>query len=146
MRRTYQVLASLVSFGVVAQAAAIAYAWFAVINDLDGGAVIDESYEGNAGHAAHGIIGMYVIPLLALALLVVSFFARVDSGVKWALGVLGLVVLQFLLALFAFGLPAVGALHGLNALAIFVVSYQAARRAAGTRTAVAAEPAVTSPI
>lgn len=131
---------------MVAQAAVIAYAWFTVINDLDGGAVIDESYEGNVGHAAHAVIGMYVIPLLALALLVVSFFARLDGGVKWALRVVGLVVLQFLLAMFAFGLPAVGALHGLNALVIFVVSYQAARRAAGATTPVQAERAVTSPM
>ena len=31
----------------------------------------------------HGIDGMMIIPLLGIALLVVSFFAKFDGAVKW---------------------------------------------------------------
>jgi hypothetical protein len=130
MRSTYRVLAGLVALGVVAQASFIAGAWFGVIKDIDDGAILDENYEGNLGHVLHGIFGQGVIPLLALLLLIVAFFAKVPGGVKWALIVFGVVVLQFVLALISFGVPAVGALHGVNAIVLFTVAVMAARRAA----------------
>lgn len=129
MRTTYRVLAHLVALGVVVQAGLIAFAWFSALNEIDGGAVIDASWEGNAGHVGHGIVGMMVIPVLALALLVVSFFAKVAGGVKWAAVVLGVAVLQVLLAFVSFGAPLVGALHGVNALVLLGVAERAASRA-----------------
>jgi hypothetical protein len=139
MKSAYRVLAHLVALGVVVQAMAIAFAWFGVIHDVDGGATIDASFEGNAGHAIHGMVGMNVLPLVALVLLIVSFFAKVPGGVKWAAIVFGLTVLQVVLAFVAFGAPVVGALHGLNALALFAVAVVAGRR---VRTA---SPALTAP-
>ncbi len=49
-----------------------------------------------------------------------SFFAAKDvpGARKWAGIVFGLIVLQVALAFVAFGAPIVGALHGINALAI----------------------------
>lgn len=129
MRSTYRVLAYLVVLGVVVQAASIAFAWFSVINEVDSGTVIDESFEGNAGHALHGMVGLTAIPLLALLLLVVSFFAKVPGGIKWAAIVLGVAVLQVVLAFVSFGAPIVGALHGINALALAVVGARAGRQA-----------------
>ncbi|HEY4568779.1 MAG TPA: hypothetical protein VIH10_04915, partial [Kribbella sp.] len=49
---------------------------------------------------------------------------------KWALYVVGLVVLQIVLAFLSFAAPAVGALHGLNAFALAAVAVMASRRAA----------------
>jgi hypothetical protein len=46
-------------------------------------------------------------------------------------------VLQFLLAVVSFGLPALGVLHGLNGLAIAAVAGMASRRAAQPAAAVA---------
>src|SRR5262245_2833294 len=138
MRSVYRVLAGLVALGVVVQAMAIALAWFTAIKDVDDGLVIDKNYDGNWGHSLHATNGMMVIPLLALLLLIVSFFAHVEGGIKWALYVVGLVALQIVLAFAAFGAPALGALHGLNALAILVVSAMAARRAAPKPQEVAA--------
>lgn len=135
MRSTYRVLAYLVVLGVVLQAASIAFAWFSVINEVDSGAVIDENFEGNAGHALHGIVGMMAIPLVALVLLIVSFFAKVPGGIKWAAIVLGVAVLQVVLAFVSFGAPIVGALHGINALALAVVAWRAARQASVTEAA-----------
>ncbi|MEV6285287.1 hypothetical protein [Kribbella sp. NPDC051770] len=133
MKSVYRWLALLIGVGVLVQAMAIALGWFTALKDMDGGLVIDKNYEGNFGHALHGIVGSMVIPLLALALLIVSFFAHVAGGVRWALYVVGLVVLQIALAFVSFGVPAVGALHGANALALLAVAGIAGRRAA-TRT------------
>ena len=130
MKATYRVLAMLVAAGVVLQAMFIALGWFTALKDLDDGLVIDKNYEGNIGHTLHGQIGMMVIPLLAIALLIVSFFAHLAGGVKWAAIVFGLVVLQIFLAFLSFAVPAVGALHGLNAIALLAVAAFAGRRAA----------------
>jgi hypothetical protein len=145
MRSTYRVLAYLVVLGVVLQAASIAFAWFSVLNEVDSGTVIDESYEGNAGHALHGMVGLMAIPLVALLLLIVSFFAKVPGGVKWAAIVLGVAVLQVMLAFVAFGAPVVGALHGINALVLAVVGARAARQASVADAAPAAAPRVSAP-
>ena len=67
----------------------------------------------------HGMNGMMVIPLLALLLLVSSFFAKVPGGVKWGAIVLGLVLLQVTLGLMGHSFPILGALHGINALLLF---------------------------
>jgi heme A synthase len=66
--------------------------------------------------------------LLAIALLVVSFFAHVPRGVRWAGALFGLVVLQVMLAYVAFGAAVVGLLHGVNALALFATAVLAGRR------------------
>jgi len=73
-------LALLIAIGVVLQAMFIAVAWFAALKDLDGGAVINKDTSENFGRVMHGVFGSIVIPLIALALLVVAFFAHVDSG------------------------------------------------------------------
>ena len=70
----------------------------------------------------HGIFGMMLIPLLALVLLIISFFAKIPGGVKWAAIVLGLVVLQVALGIFGHETPYAGLLHGLNALILFAVA------------------------
>ena len=133
MKQTYRVMAGLVALGVLVQAAAIAFGWFDAIHELDSGLVIDENYDGNAGHTLHWINGMYVMPLLGLSLLIVSFFARkeVPGAVKWAGIVFGLIVLQVVLAFVSFSAPIIGALHGINALLILGT---AARAVALTRT------------
>jgi hypothetical protein len=130
MRSVYRVLAGLIAIGVVVQAMSIALAWFTVLKDTDDGLVFDKNSDANLGHLIHSIVGSGVIPLLAILLLIVAFFAKVEGGVRWALYVFGLVVLQFALAAVSFSAPAVGALHGLNAFALLGVASMAARRAA----------------
>lgn len=143
MRSVYRVLAGLIAIGVVVQAMAIALAWFTVIKDVDDGSVFTKDSDPNVGHMIHTIVGSGVIPLLAILLLIISFFAKVESGVKWALYVFGLVALQFGLAALSFGVAAIGALHGLNAFALLAVASMAARRAAAAPTA-AGSPAATT--
>lgn len=143
MRAAYRVLAILVAVGVVLQAMFIALAWFTALKDMDGGAVIDKNTEENFGRTMHSVFGSGVIPALALLLLIVSFFAHVERGIRWALYVVGVVVLQFLLAAVAYSAPVVGLLHGLNAFALAAVASLAARRAAGTPASAASTEATT---
>lgn len=144
MKQTYRVLAGLIALGVLVQAASIAFGWFDVISEVENGAVLDENSELNAGHLTHGMVGLYVMPLLGLVLLIVSFLAAkvVPGARKWGGIVFGLIVLQVVLAIVAFSLPAIGALHGLNALLIFAAAGRAAMLArAGSRDGAASVPA-----
>jgi len=134
MRTAYRVIAQLIALGVVLQAAFIALAWFIVLNEVDDGQVVDKAYledgDGwNIGHALHGVVGLMVMTVLGLALLIVSFLARVDGGVKWAALVFLALVVQIALAFVSFGVPAIGALHGINAFVILALAELAARRA-----------------
>jgi hypothetical protein len=141
MKSVYRALAGLIAIGVVVQAMAIALAWFTVLKDTDDGLVFDKNSEFNLGHLIHSIVGSGVIPLLAIVLLIISFFAKVQGGVRWALYVFGLVVLQFALAAVSFSAPVVGALHGLNAFALLGVASMAARKASGPSVVPAEAPA-----
>lgn len=145
MRSTYRALAWLISLAVVAQAAFIAFGTFEVLSEVDDGAVFDENTDFNTGQVMHAIVGTIVIPLAALVLLIVSFFAKISGGVKWAAIVFGLVVLQYALAIASFSAPVLGLLHGANALAIAVVADQAARRVDLQPTVGPEQPRTTAP-
>ena len=99
------------------------------------------SFTGVGGFIVHGINGMMIIPLLGLALLVVSFFAKVPGGVKVAAIVLGAIVVQVFLGIFGHESAYIGALHGLNAFILFGSAVYAARLA---RTADAETPSTPS--
>ncbi|KQX65675.1 hypothetical protein [Angustibacter sp. Root456] len=152
MRSAYRVIAGLISFAVVVQAASIAYAMFAISHEIENGTVIDKNYVENStgpegvGFAIHAIDGQMVIPLLAIVLLVVSFFAKVAGGVRWAAFVLLAVVVQVVLAFVSFGAPVVGFLHGLNALVVFGLAGFAARRATAVAEPVTATTAATATV
>ncbi len=93
-------------------------------NNIDNGPVSDGDTTGVTLHQSFA----YVVVLFAVALLAVSFGAKVQHGVRWAAIPLGLVVVQFFLAYAAYSAAIVGVLHGLNALAIFAVALLAGRR------------------
>ena len=129
MRSTYRVLALLICLGVVLQAAAIAFGWFDVIADSeDADVVLNDDYEGNAGHAMHGIVGMAAIPLIGLILLVVSFLTKVPGASKWAGYVFLSIVFQVFIAIMSFSTPVLGFLHGINAFVLFGLALMASRR------------------
>jgi hypothetical protein len=133
MRATYRVFASLIAIAVVLQIASIALSGFTIAKDADDGATIGSDYS-NFGQSYHNIGGM-VVGLLALVLLILSFLTDVPRGRMLAGIIVGLVVLQFLLAVVSFGLPALGILHGLNGLAIAAIAGSASTRAASPTTA-----------
>jgi heme A synthase len=149
MRKLYTGLAWTIAGGVVIQAAAIAFAFGGMLNLVSEGGVVDkallESFQaagvGELGFMIHGIVGAGVIPLLAVALLVVSFFVRARGAKLWAAITLGLVVLQVTLGFSITDVPYLGLIHGANALAVVLAAVVAAFRGRrspreGSRTSV----------
>ncbi len=134
MRTAYRSLALLIAVGVVVQAAAIAFGLFGLWGDVDEGNVITDDYDGNGGFAIHSI-GALVISLAALLLLLTAFFVKIDGALKWAGLVVGLVVLQWVLAIIAFDVAFLGALHAINAFLIAGAASAAAARAKITTAA-----------
>jgi uncharacterized sodium:solute symporter family permease YidK len=142
MRTAYRVLAYLLAIEVVVQAMAIAYAIAGLgkwVED-DGGVlnkqVLDSDspdFQGVGGFATHGINGMMIIPILVLLLLIVSFFAKVPTGVRNAAILLGMVVLQVFLGIFSHSIPFVIVLHVLNAFGILAMAIVAGRSASVVR-------------
>src|SRR4051812_22330063 len=126
MKTAYRVLAFLIAAVVVIQAAAIGYGVFAQLNWIEKGGTLDEAaFNTNApGTVAlfyHALEG-YATLLIALALLVVSFFAKIPQGVRWAVIVLVATFVQIALGALSHMLAAIGALHGAVALILFGVA------------------------
>ena len=131
MRKAYRVLGLLIALAVVVQASAIAFGSFGFFNEIERGTVYTPSSEApNFGPMLHALNGTLVIPALSLALLVVSFFAKVHRGIRLALFTFLAVVVQINLAFFSFDTPAIGLLHGANAFAVLGLALTAARAAA----------------
>jgi multisubunit Na+/H+ antiporter MnhG subunit len=139
MRAVYRVLAALVPVLVLVQAASIAFGTFGILNFVDGGddytkaVAEDRGATGGVGQNIHSF-GAIAVALVAIVLLIVSFFAKIEGGVKWAGLVFLAVLAQWVLAIVAFSAPVVGALHGINAFVIFGVG-MGATQAARSRTA-----------
>lgn len=137
MRKTYRILAWLISTLVAVQAAAIAFAMAGVIKFVDDGGAIDKAlveseemaFGEESGFIIHGINGGMVIPLVALILMGVAFGAKFHGARKWAGIVLGLVVVQVTLGYGLYGTTGLGFLHGANALLVFGSSAYAGKLA-----------------
>jgi hypothetical protein len=130
MRTAYRVLAFAIAALVGVQAAAIGYAVFAQQNWIDNGGTLDKaalesSVPGTEALVFHALDGG-VILLLALALLIISFFAKIPQGVRWAVIVLLWTIVQIALGTLSHLFAVIGAVHGAIALALFGVAVRAA--------------------
>ena len=150
MRGAYRVLASLLALEVIIQAAAVVYGVFGLANYVDDGHTItpqdfeensDVTFSGLGGLILHGVNGMMIVPLIALLLLIVSFFAKVKGGVVVALALLVLVIIQIVLGIAAHSVEQIGILHGINAFLILGGSIHAARLARKVEVVVVEKPA-----
>lgn len=142
MRKTYRIIADIIAIEVVIQAMVMVFAIAGLFKWIDDGATLDsaviESWEtdpptfvGAIGHFIHAMNGTYLIPLFGLILLIVSFFAKVDGGVKWAAIVAVSIAVQVYVGISSSDLPALGLVHGLNAFVLFGAALMAARIAKG---------------
>ena len=148
MRGTYKFLAYAIAVLVVVQAGAIAWAFFGLTSWIDNeGGVVDKAYlectdcesfgAAELGFAIHMFfVGFVLMQLLALIMLITSFFAKIPGGVKWAAVVAGLIILQiWVLPMLSREVGSgFGALHGINALVLMGVAAMAARRVDTTAT------------
>ncbi|MEU7689103.1 hypothetical protein OHB01_11255 [Microbispora hainanensis] len=145
MKLVYKILASLVAAEVAVQAMMVVLGDAGLFKYVEQGGVIDKASAESGGiefpeffaFMVHGMNGMMVIPAIALFLLVGSFFTKVPGAVRGAALVVVLVAVQITLGLLGHQIPALGALHGLNALLLFSAAVHAAlrgRRAAADAT------------
>jgi len=149
MRAAYLWLARIITLLVVVQAMTIVFAVAGLFHWIEKGGSIDASvvsdwdttrptFTGAVGHYIHGLAGERVFPVLALLLLIISFFAKVSQGVVLALVLLVLVLLQTFTGLYGDKMPYLGLVHGLNAFLIFGAAMAAAMKAKEPAAAAAA--------
>jgi hypothetical protein len=142
MKLVYKVLAYIVAAEVAIQAMVMVYGDAGLGKWIEGGGVLDKSvmesdgtpFPEVIGLVIHGMNGMMVIPVIALLLLISSFFTKIPGAVKAAALVLLLVATQVTLGLLGHSFPVLGALHGLNALLLFSSALYAAFRGRGVAT------------
>jgi hypothetical protein len=155
MRTAYKVLAYLVAAEVAVQAMVAVWAIAGLGKWVEGGGVLDKAVmesEGTPfpevfGFIVHGINGTFVIPGIGLLLVIASFFTKVRGAIKWAVIVFVLVVVQGQLGFLGHEIPAVGLLHGLNALLLFGTAVYAGRRMRAATQSTASPPErVTAPV
>jgi uncharacterized membrane protein (Fun14 family) len=131
MKATYRVLAILVPILVALQASFIALGvfglgtWVEDGNDFTKNVLENGGSTGDVGFALHSF-GAIALALVGLLLLIVSFFAKIEGGVRAAAFVFLDVLLQWVLAFVSFAAWAVGILHGLNAFVLFGLGMMAA--------------------
>lgn len=136
MRSAYKALSHSIAGMVAVQAAAIALWVFGLLNWVDDGNSFTpqvsedraEGVTGSVGIAIHSF-GAIIVALLAIALLVVSFFAKIPGGSKWAGFVFLAVLVQWIVAIVSFSVPGLGVVHGINALVIAWLGWRAAKQA-----------------
>jgi hypothetical protein len=156
MKSVYKVLTYFVAAGVVLQAMAIVFAVAGLSKWIEGGGRLDKTVEVGHGRPfpevigldVHAVNGSLIIPAMALLLLISSFFAKVPGGIKWAGLVLLLVVVQVALGMSTPAVPALGALHGLNALLLFSAAIYAGLRVGRTpaRSATGVDERLATPV
>ncbi len=144
MRIAYRVLAFVVAAEVAIQAVVMVWAVAGLGKWIQSGGVADAAMMESGGTPfpevvgliVHGMNGTFVIPVIALLLLILSFFARMRGAIRWAVIVFALVVVQGQLGYLGHEIPWVGGLHGLNAMVLFTAALYAGVRigkAASTR-------------
>jgi heme A synthase len=137
--KTYRIFAYLVALEVFVQAATHAYGsaglghWIYSDGHTVTKAMLEEhsgvDFTGRWAGVVHGENGAVLVPLLAIAFLIVGVVTRdqVDRGLRWAGVVLGLVVLQVALGFVTIVVPEVAMLHAVNALLLLLTALHAAR-------------------
>lgn len=152
MKKAYKILAYLIALEVVIQATAIAWGFSGFTNWIREGNVFNETlledrdefhFTEARGFMIHGLNGFMIVPAISLIFLIVSFFAKVPGGVKWAGVVFVLVIIQsqILPELSRNVDAAFGAVHGFNALVLFAVAVMAGKRVSTAMDAKAEVPA-----
>ncbi|WP_104162438.1 hypothetical protein [Cryobacterium sp. N22] len=141
MRRVYQIICHIIAACVVIQAAVIAWSTFVILNATGEGPAVSED-NVPVGFLVHSVVGQMVIPVLALALLVVALIAR--AGIMWSVWLLVAVLVQVFLGYSSFELPGLGLIHGINAFVVLGLAEIGARAVgSGAKTAVPAQTSAT---
>ncbi|MDX6488897.1 MAG: hypothetical protein QOK13_1512 [Gaiellaceae bacterium] len=115
MSAVYRFWASLMALAVVVQIGLVGVGAFHAAKLSDKHKTITDDVFGS-WFKPHIALGYLLVPA-ALLLVLLSLVAR-GGRIKWSLIAFGLFILQVLLAWLAYGVPALGFLHPINALLI----------------------------
>ena len=125
LQKMYSVVGILMPLEFLAQFYTIASSGFATVaNEIPSAgnaSVTSTTVQGvELFAAAHAVIGVFIVPLTILALVALSFGARLSRRTRVLTALLFLLwVLQFALAFIGFvGAAPIAGLHGINALAL----------------------------
>ena len=111
---------------IVVQVGFAAYGAFDAIHKAEKGPISQKTIEDSFN--AHGFLGSLIV-LVMLVLLIVAAAGRLGGlYVKWAGGILLLGIAQAILGGVSTSVPALGFLHGVNALAIYAAVAMLAHR------------------
>ncbi len=119
MNSAFRIWASLISLAIIVQVGLAAYGAFNAVDKSDDNGTIGKTAVSD-GFNAHTALG-YIILLAALILLVLAYAGRGTGSpgrLRWSALILGLLVVQVLLAWAGDATQWLGILHGMNALAI----------------------------
>ena len=120
MRSVFRWLTSILFVAVVIQVGLAGYGIFNAIHKAKTAPLTQKALEDDLG--AHGVFG-YLVLLIMLLMLIVALAGRVGSSeAKWAGGIFLLGLLQAILGAASISAPALGFLHGVNALAIYAAA------------------------
>lgn len=126
MRTAFRWLTSLLFAAIVVQVGLAGYGAFNAVHKAEKTSISQKTVEN--GFNAHIALG-YVIVLIMLLLLIVAAAGRLGAtSVRLSGVLLGLGILQAILGMISESVPAIGALHTINALAIYAVSGLLAHR------------------
>jgi len=119
LNSAFRIWASLVSLAIIVQVGLAAYGGFHAVDVSDDKGSIGKNAVSD-GFSVHTALG-YIILIAAVVLLALAFATRGlgnPGRVKWSGLILGLLVLQVLLAWAGGATAWLGALHGMNAIAL----------------------------
>lgn len=138
MRTTFRYLTSVLWVFVVVQVMLAALGAFDAVHKSKHASITHKTIDN--GFGAHSVLG-YAIVLVMLLLVITAAAGRLGPNpLRFAGALLACGILQIIFGVVSENAPAVGVLHGLNALAIFALSGLLAHRT-WTAERTAAEPA-----
>lgn len=136
VKAAFRYLTSVLWVAVVVQVALAAFGAFDAVHKSKHAPIAHKTIDN--GFGPHALLG-YIIVLLMIVLLVVGALGRVGrTPVRLAGGLVLAGIVQALLGVISENTPAIGVLHGMNALVIFSLSGLLAHR---TWTVARADPA-----
>lgn len=136
VKAAFRYLTSVLWVAVVVQVALAAFGAFDAVHKSKHAPIAHKTIDN--GFGPHALLG-YIIVLLMIVLLIVGALGRVGrTPVRLAGGLVLAGIVQALLGVISENTPAIGVLHGINALVIFSLSGLLAHR---TWTAARADPA-----
>jgi hypothetical protein len=129
LNSAFRIWASIVSLAIIVQVGLAGYGAFHAVDESDDKGTIGKNAVSD-GFSAHSALG-YIIFLAALVLLIIALVTRRGGGagrVRWSGVLVGLIVVQILLAWAGGATAWLGILHGMNALAVAGVAGSLAGR------------------